>query len=219
MSIAGGQGAATRAGAYGGSRHGVMDSETNRGFIDQVGALTSGLRHAGFNTALGAAQFDIGNRMGADQFNAQQGLSAALANQSAAMQAGLQSNADRMAADIYNAGSRTAADQFNVNSGLQGANFRLGAANQLGALGAMQDANMRGNISLQEDIGAREREIAQQNDPNQQRAAWLAQIAQLMGIDPSNFIGQTINQSGNSSGRQSQGGGFGFSWGPFSFGG
>lgn len=169
MSISGGQGAATRAGAYGGSRHGVMDAETNRGFIDQVGSLTAGLRDAGWRSALGAAQFDIGNRMNADQFN--------------------------------------------VNAGLQGANFRLGAANQLGGLGAMQDANMRGNLSMQAELGEQERDIAQENDPNQQRAQWLSQIARLLGIDPSNFIGQTVNQTGKSSGKQSSSG-FSIGWSP-----
>ncbi len=44
---------ATQAGAFGGSRHGVAEAETNRGFFDSVGSTMGGLRSDGFNTAMG----------------------------------------------------------------------------------------------------------------------------------------------------------------------
>ena len=47
---------ATAAGAFGGSRQGIAEAETNRAFAQQGGQLASGLRMQGFNTALGAAQ-------------------------------------------------------------------------------------------------------------------------------------------------------------------
>lgn len=47
---------ATQAGAYGGSRHGIADAETNRAFFDQAGNMAANLNMQGFNTALGAAQ-------------------------------------------------------------------------------------------------------------------------------------------------------------------
>lgn len=47
---------ATRAGAFGGSRHGVAEAETNRGFADQIGNLSANLNMQGFNTALNAGQ-------------------------------------------------------------------------------------------------------------------------------------------------------------------
>lgn len=87
MAISGDQGAATMAHAYGGSRHGVVDSETNRNFIDQAGGLASQLRALGFTGAQDAAKFDIGARMGADQFNSQQGLAGAQFRLGAANQA------------------------------------------------------------------------------------------------------------------------------------
>lgn len=47
---------ASRAGAFGGSRHGVAEAETNRAFFDQAGNMAANLNMQGFNTALGAAQ-------------------------------------------------------------------------------------------------------------------------------------------------------------------
>ena len=43
---------ATQAGAFGGSRHGVAEAETNRGYFDTLGRTMAGLRSDGFNTAM-----------------------------------------------------------------------------------------------------------------------------------------------------------------------
>lgn len=48
--------AASRAGAFGGSRHGVAEAQTNLGFGQQGAQMASNLRQQGFNTALQAAQ-------------------------------------------------------------------------------------------------------------------------------------------------------------------
>jgi hypothetical protein len=48
--------AASRAGAFGGSRHGVAEAQTNLGFGQQGAQLFGNLQQQGFNTALGAAQ-------------------------------------------------------------------------------------------------------------------------------------------------------------------
>lgn len=157
------QGVATRSGAYGGSRHGIADSETNTGFLRDVGSLVANLQNQNFNQAVGQAQFDIANRLGADQFN--------------------------------------------VNSGLQGAQFRGNMASQLGQQGLAQDANSRANLDMQATLGAQQRDIANQNDPAQQQIMYLAQLAQLLGINPSDFIGQTVNSSGSQTGTSSQSGG------------
>lgn len=42
--------------AFGGSRHGVAEAQTNAGFIKQLADTSAGLNMQGFNTALGAAQ-------------------------------------------------------------------------------------------------------------------------------------------------------------------
>ena len=54
---------AGRAGAFGGSRHGVAMSELGRGVAEQIGQQSSALRQAGFQQAQQAAQSDIQNRL------------------------------------------------------------------------------------------------------------------------------------------------------------
>lgn len=71
---------ATAAGAFGGSRHGLVEAQTNREFADAAGDMSAGLRQQGYNTALGAAQFDAGQRQNTSQFNAGQQQSADLAS-------------------------------------------------------------------------------------------------------------------------------------------
>lgn len=67
---------ATAARAFGGSRQGIAEAETNRAFAQQGGQLAAQLRQQGFNTALGASQQDVANQM-----------QAAIANQNAQAQA------------------------------------------------------------------------------------------------------------------------------------
>lgn len=47
---------ASAAGAFGGSRHGVAEAQTNAGFMKQLADTSANLNMQGFNTALGAAQ-------------------------------------------------------------------------------------------------------------------------------------------------------------------
>lgn len=54
---------ATRAGAFGGSRHGVAEAQTNAGFIKQIADTTADLNMRGFDNAQNAARFDINNQM------------------------------------------------------------------------------------------------------------------------------------------------------------
>lgn len=64
-----GAAAAAKAGAFGGSRHGVADAETNRNFFDVFGRTAAGLRSDAYNNALGAAQQDITNSYNANAQN------------------------------------------------------------------------------------------------------------------------------------------------------
>lgn len=47
---------ATAAGAFGGSRHGIAQAETDRAFAEQAARTASGLRQAGYGQALGLEQ-------------------------------------------------------------------------------------------------------------------------------------------------------------------
>lgn len=75
--IAQNQGAATQARAYGGSRHGIADAETNRNAFDIAGNTAGQLYSQGFQNAQAAAFQDIINRMNADTGNANRGLEGA----------------------------------------------------------------------------------------------------------------------------------------------
>lgn len=54
---------AANAGAFGGSRHGLVEAETNAAAQRNIGDLSANLNLQGFNTAAGLAQNDITNRM------------------------------------------------------------------------------------------------------------------------------------------------------------
>ena len=62
---------ATRAGAFGGSRHGIAEAETNRGYADQAARTASQLRAGGFENAQNMAQADLNRQMQAQQYRQQ----------------------------------------------------------------------------------------------------------------------------------------------------
>lgn len=74
-------------GAFGGSRHGVMQAETNRGFGDIAARTTAGLNSDNFMQAQGAAFQDISNTLGADSSNQSAQLQASINNAQNALQA------------------------------------------------------------------------------------------------------------------------------------
>jgi hypothetical protein len=59
--------AATRAGAFGGSRQGVAEAETQRAFAETAADTAARLREAGYTQAAGMAQADLAQRMAAAQ--------------------------------------------------------------------------------------------------------------------------------------------------------
>lgn len=104
--------------------------------------------------------------------------------------------------DIQN---RLGADQFNSQQGLAGANFRLNAGQTLGNMGLAGDANDRANLGLLGDLGAQEQQANAMSDPAMRQAAWLAQLQQLLGLNPAALIGQQVNSSGTQTGTTSGG--------------
>ena len=91
---------ATAAGAYGGSRHGVAEAETNRNFFDSVGQTVGGLQQSGFNTAVGQAQAQQGIQSGLAGQGF--GFGQSIGNQQAA-QGGLQQGMQQMLIDAAKA--------------------------------------------------------------------------------------------------------------------
>ena len=104
---------ASAARAFGGSRQGIAEAETNRAFADQAARTASGLRQSGYQQAQQLAGQDIARRMQVE----------------AANQAAL--NQQRQ----FGATQGMTAQQLNQGAGLQGAQLRLGAAGQMGNLG------------------------------------------------------------------------------------
>ena len=85
---------ASAAGAFGGSRHGIAEAETNRAFADQAARTASGLRQGGYANAQGLAGQDVGSMNQAAQYNTGAQNAAMMANQ----QAGMAGNQQRLAA-------------------------------------------------------------------------------------------------------------------------
>lgn len=173
---------AGRAGAFGGSRHGVALGELGTGVARQLAQSSAGLRQAGFNQAQQMAQQDIGTRM-----------QAGLANQGAAAQdlaRRLQAQGMNQAAIQAGQGMGLGAQQFNVQTGLQGAQQRLGAAQQLGALG---QTSFQTGRTIQQDL-------AQQGAMQQalQQALIDAGKAQYAGYTgaPAAGLGYTVQALG-----------------------
>lgn len=83
--------AASAAGAFGGSRQGVAEAETQRAFAETAAETAARLREAGFSQAAGLAQADLAQRMAAAQGGmgaAGAGLQQQLAGLGAQMTAG-----------------------------------------------------------------------------------------------------------------------------------
>jgi len=80
---------AQAAGAFGGSRHGLAQAETNRGFADVESKFLGNLMQQGYESASGRAMQDIQNDLAAQQYNVGAGLQGQQARLAAAG-AGLQ---------------------------------------------------------------------------------------------------------------------------------
>ena len=126
---------ASAAGAFGGSRQGIAEAETNRAFADQAARTASGLRQAGFQNAQQMAGQDIATQMQAALANQQAGLQAGTTTANLQQQAAIASQAAQNQARQFGAQQAMTAQQLNQMAGLQANQQRLGAASQLGQLG------------------------------------------------------------------------------------
>jgi len=121
--------------AFGGSRQGVAEAQTNLGFGTQAGRLSTQLNEQAFNQAMQAQQQDLARQQ-----------QAMLANQVA---------------------------------GLSGAQYRLGAASQLGNLGAQQQGlRYAGGQAAMGAGGARQQLLQQQLDAQRNIGIEKLRVAQ-----------------------------------------
>lgn len=173
-----GEDAALSAGAFGGSRHGIADSETNRAFADRTGALVGQLNQQGFNTALQAAQ----NQQGMD-------LQAGLANQQAGM-----------GAQQFNIGTDLAAQQANQGAGLDASRLNLLGGQALAGQGMNQFGlgQQAAQYGQNYDQGIRDFNFQQyQQAFNDPRVLAQMETAAVQGIP---FMGTTSGTSQQPSG-------------------
>lgn len=176
--------AAVSAGAFGGSRQGLVEAETNRAALEQAANTAARLRQQGFESAAQRAESDIGRRMQADQLNTQFGLRGDLANQQAQLAADTTSAANELArlrsnqamrgqmeqaqtsanlaADTNTANNLMRAQQLNQAAGLQGAQQQLGAAQQLAGLGQGLRGMQFADAGQLTGVGQQQRQFGQQ---------------------------------------------------------
>jgi len=156
-------------GAFGGSRQGVMQAETNRGFGDIAARTAAGLNSDNFMQAQGAAFQDIANTLSADQGNQSAKLQSSLANAQNSLAANQQStqNASALAnvADMGFMRGQSALDS-DRNAAFQNIGNTLSAdqRNQSAQLEA-QLANARNSLST--------------NQQRSQNASYLAGLSNM----------------------------------------
>ena len=128
--------AAARAGAFGGSRQGVLEAETNRAFFDRAGNVAAGLRAQGFDTAAGLAGQDLGRGLQAQLAN--QGIDQSLTgmNLQAQQQMDLANLAAMNQAGQFGASAQNQAMLANQAAGMQMSLADQAAMNQAGQFGA-----------------------------------------------------------------------------------
>jgi hypothetical protein len=144
---------ATAAGAFGGSRSGVMAAETNRAYDQNAASALANLNLQNFNQAQNAAIGDIGRDFAARQ-----------ANQSTALQlGGLNTNAS-LAAQQANQNAAMQAAQFNANAGLDIARLGLSAGAQMGTLSDQELSQAMQRAGALNQAGQQRQSIQQQMD-------------------------------------------------------
>jgi hypothetical protein len=153
--------AATQAGAFGGDRQAIVESETNRAYADQAARTAAQLRSQGFSRAADLAQSD-----------ALRGLQAGMANQGVGLQAGLANQAARNSMGQFNAGLGLDAARANQMAALQGGIANQGAfftgqgqqlqgAGLLGSLGGDIYNRTMGTTSMLSGMGQQQQQQSQ----------------------------------------------------------
>jgi hypothetical protein len=173
-----GAAAAQRAGAFGGSRQGVAEALTNEAALREAARTAAGLRSEGFQFAAGMGQTDAARQLQAQAAN--QGVD--------------------MSLEQANAQLRQQADLANQAAGLQGSQQRMQAGAQLADIGAMTQnlgftqAQQLGQVGAQQQAFTQAQLDAIRNLPLEQQAI----INEALGLSPAGGAG-TVS-TGRSSG-------------------
>jgi len=153
--------AATRAKAYGGSRQGVAEAATNRAYADKAAQMSAQLRQQGFDTSANLMQQDLARQQQANLQTAAQGTGAAQYG-AGAINAAMGGNAAAQNAMAqFNAQLAQQSDLANQQAYAAANAQRLGAAGQLGALGAQQQSLGLGGAQAVMGVGSAQQQMTQ----------------------------------------------------------
>jgi len=153
--------AATRAKAYGGTRQGVAEAATNRAYADKAAQMSAQLRQQGFDTSANLMQQDLARQQQANLQSAAQGTGAAQYG-AGAINAAMGGNAAAQNAMAqFNAQLAQQSDLANQQAYAAANAQRLGAAGQLGALGAQQQSLGLGGAQAVMGVGSAQQQMTQ----------------------------------------------------------
>ena len=153
--------AATRAKAYGGTRQGVAEAATNRAYADKAAQMSAQLRQQGFDTSANLMQQDLARQQQANLQTAAQGTGAAQFG-AGAINAAMGGNAaSQNAMAQFNAQLAQQSDLANQQAYAAANAQRLGAAGQLGALGAQQQNLGLGGAQAVMGVGSAQQQMTQ----------------------------------------------------------
>ena len=183
---------ATAARAFGGSRQGVAEAETNRAYDENALRFVGDQNARAFQSAQQAAQTDLGRQMEAER-----------ANQAVDLSTGQLNTQNLQQARQYNAGNVMQANLANQAAGLQANQQRIGASGQLAGI-AQQGQNM-GFAGAQQ--------LAQQGNVQQRFSQDQLDALRNLPLEQQQIINQSLGINvGGGSGMQSSSSGRGSSF-------
>ncbi len=159
------QAQAVGAGAFGGSRQGLVEAERQRNLATQLGDIQATGQQAAFTQAQQQFNADQARRLAAQQANQQYGLQAQqLGEQSRQFGAGQGLQAASLGAQYGQAANQLGEQsrQYGAGLGLQGLQTALQGAGQLGALGGQQFQQGMDINKLQSAYGGQQQALRQQ---------------------------------------------------------
>jgi hypothetical protein len=187
---------AARSGAFGGSRLGIREAQTEGELARARASTDAQLLDRAFTQAVGMSQFDAGNRQQAGLFNAGQAndtsrLNAQLGTQTGLFNAGAQNDRAGLNAQLLtqtglaNAGMQNDASRFTADAANTASQFNAGAQNQYGLAQAdlIAQAN-RDNAAMRSTANLQNAQLGTQaslfnagaaNDVNAQNAGFAQQ--------------------------------------------
>jgi hypothetical protein len=153
--------AATRAKAFGGTRQGVAEGATNMAYAQKAAQTAAQLRQQGFDTSANLMQQDLARQQQANLQTAAQGTGAAQYG-AGAINAAMGGNAAAQNAMAqFNAQMAQQSDLANQQAYAAANAQRLGAAGQLGALGAQQQNLGLGGAQAVMGVGSAQQQFTQ----------------------------------------------------------